>query len=107
MFASVRLWLKNSKHMHMCLTYGITEQSQARYLFTFRVTTCESASVPVCYIYCSLDVVAINQDRDVLSISSPPSSSYGSTAQIGPWPPLWGFVTIPFLQEGAGLAQAV
>jgi hypothetical protein len=26
------------------------------------------------------------------------SSSYGSTAQFGPWPPLWGFITIAFLQ---------
>jgi hypothetical protein len=25
-------------------------------------------------------------------------SSYGSTAQIGPWPPLWVFVTITVLR---------
>jgi hypothetical protein len=33
------------------------------------------------------------------SLSSSSSSSlYGYTAQVGPWPPCWGFVTITFLR---------
>jgi hypothetical protein len=33
------------------------------------------------------------------ALTSSSSSSYGSTAQFGPWPPLSGFLTITFLRD--------
>lgn len=45
MFASVSLWLKNSKHIYMYLVHDSTEQSQATYPITVHVTTCECTCV--------------------------------------------------------------
>jgi hypothetical protein len=48
---------------------------------------------------CSLIQFVSRSSRALTSSSS--SSSYGSTAQVGPWPPFfWGLLTITFYRAG-------
>jgi hypothetical protein len=48
---------------------------------------------------CCIQIKNTYYSLHMLNISSSSSSSsHGSTAQFGPWPPLVGFVTVTFLQ---------